>query len=155
VHFERIAGVIPRPQPGRAKPAWIVDGQQRALALARISRPDFPVPVTAFVTDSVDMQRDQFLRINNTRPLPRGLVTELLPEVDSPLPPHSCEGTRLCDLLNSDRQSPLQGMIRRASTGKDASSIAVITDTGVVEMIQESLTSPSGCLFPYRNMSTG
>jgi DGQHR domain-containing protein len=149
---------IPRPQPGRAKPAWIVDGQQRALALARISRPDFPVPVTAFVTDSVEMQRDQFLRINNTRPLPRGLVTELLPEVDSPLPPRLAmrkAPSALCDLLNSDRQSPLQGMIRRASTGKDASSIAVITDTGVVEMIQESLTSPSGCLFPYRNMSTG
>lgn len=77
---------IPLPAKDKPKPAWIVDGQQRAVALARAQRCDFPVPITAFVADSVTLQRDQFLRINNTRPLPRGLVTELLPEVDSPLP---------------------------------------------------------------------
>src|SRR5256885_14486623 len=42
---------IPLPAPGRPKPAWIVDGQQRALALSRITRRDFPVAVTAFVAD--------------------------------------------------------------------------------------------------------
>jgi hypothetical protein len=31
----------------------------------------------------------------------------------------------------------------------------VITDTGIVQMLQESLTSPSGCLFPFRNPSSG
>ena len=39
------------------------------------------VPVNAFIADDVPSQRDQFLRVNNTRPLPRGLITELLPEV--------------------------------------------------------------------------
>src|SRR5262245_49054845 len=65
---------------GDPKPAWIVDGQQRALALARSRRKDFPVAVNAFVADDVDLQREQFLRVNSTRPLPRGLITELLPE---------------------------------------------------------------------------
>ena len=32
---------------------------------------------------------------------------------------------------------------------------AVITDTSIIQMLQESLTSPSGCLFPYRNPSNG
>jgi DGQHR domain-containing protein len=147
---------IPTPVPGKPKPAWIVDGQQRALALSRTQRSDFPVPVTAFVADTVNVQRDQFVRVNNTRPLPRGLVTELLPEVDSPLPPRLAirkAPSALCDVLNTDETSPLKGMIKRASAGRSAAPEAVITDTVFVEMIQESLMSPSGCLFPYRDVS--
>jgi DGQHR domain-containing protein len=147
---------IPLPAKGAPKPAWIVDGQQRALALSRTNRSDFPVPVTAFVADSVSLQRDQFLRVNNTRPLPRGLVTELLPEVDSPLPPRLAirkAPAALCDVLNTDPASPMYGLIKRASTARDQASHAVITDTVVVNMLNESLTSPSGCLFPYRDVS--
>lgn len=155
-----VAGVleIPRPSGTSRKPGWIVDGQQRALALARAKRKDFPVPVNAFVADSVDMQRDQFLRINNTKPLPRGLVTELLPKISTPLPPRlSLRQTpsALCDLLNRDPVSPFCGLIKRPSGSKDDRSRAVITDTSIVQMLEESLTSPSGCLFPYRNLSSG
>lgn len=147
---------IPLPPAGGPKPAWIVDGQQRALALSRVKRRDFPVAVTAFVADSVNLQRDQFIRVNNTRPLPRGLVTELLPEVDSPLPPRLAlrkAPSALCDVLNTDEKSPLYGMIKRASTPKERNSKAVITDTGVVAMIQESLSNSSGCLYPYRDVT--
>jgi hypothetical protein len=35
------------------------------------------------------------------------------------------------------------------------SKAAVVTDTVIVKMIEESLTHPSGCLFPYRNIATG
>jgi hypothetical protein len=31
----------------------------------------------------------------------------------------------------------------------------VISDTSVIKFIQESITSPSGCLFPYRNIASG
>lgn len=148
---------IPLPNGDGRKPGWIVDGQQRALALARSRRQDFPVPVNAFITDSVELQRDQFLRINNTRPLPRGLVTELLPEISTPLPPRlSLRQTpaALCDLLNRDPASPFCGLIRRPSGGKDLRGKAVITDTVIIQMLQDSLTTPSGCLFPFRNPST-
>ena len=74
---------IPLAGEDARKPGWIVDGQQRAYALARARRQDFPVPVNAFIANSVDVQRDQFLRINNTKPLPRGLVTELLPKIST------------------------------------------------------------------------
>jgi DGQHR domain-containing protein len=149
---------IPFPNGDGRKPGWIVDGQQRALALARSRRQDFPVPVNAFVADSIELQRDQFLRINNTRPLPRGLVTELLPEIGTPLPPRlSLRQTpsALCDLLNRDASSPFCGLIRRPSGSKETRSKAVITDTSIVQMLQESLTSPAGCLFPFRNPSNG
>ena len=149
---------IPLPTPDGPKPGWIVDGQQRALALAQAKRQEFPVPISAFITDSIDLQRDQFVRINNTRPLPRGLVTELLPAISTPLPRRLALRqlpSALCDLLNTRPESPFCGMISRSSSPAGATSAAVVTDTSVVEMLKESLTVSSGCLFPFREVSTG
>lgn len=149
---------VPLPCNGGPKPGWIVDGQQRAFALAAAKRQDFPVPVNAFVADSVDIQRDQFLRINNTKPLPRGLVTELLPKISTPLPPRLSLRqipSALCDLLNSSEDSPFWGLIRRPSGAKDQRKNAVVTDTSLIQALEESLKSPAGCLFPYRNLSSG
>jgi DGQHR domain-containing protein len=149
---------IPMPSGNGQRPGWIVDGQQRAYALAAAKRQDFPVPVNAFIADSVDVQRDQFIRINNTKPLPRGLVTELLPKISTPLPPRLSVRkipSALCDLLNTSDESPFRGLIRRPSAGTATGRHAVVTDTSLIQALQESLTSPSGCLFPYRNLSSG
>lgn len=149
---------IPIPNPGEPKPGWIVDGQQRAIALSRSKRKDLPVPVNAFIADGIDLQRDQFLRVNNTKPLPRGLVTELLPEVAIEISPRLSATkipSELTKLLNNDPQSPFKGLIRRASTPSDQRRRATIADTSIVKMLQESITSSSGCLFPYRNIATG
>lgn len=149
---------IPLAAAGGPKPGWIVDGQQRTLALAKARRQDLPVLVTAFVADSVETQRDQFLRINNTKPLPRGLVTELLPSITTPLPPRLTirkAPSALCDLLNTDAESPFLGIIRRPSTPAEEKSRAVITDTSVVNMLTESLSNFGGCLYPYRNPTSG
>jgi DGQHR domain-containing protein len=155
-----IAGTIriPRVNSHNQKPAWIVDGQQRVLAMAQCKDRSFGVPICAFVTDSVDLQRDQFLRINNTRPLPRGLVAELLPEVSSPLPPKLAVRkipATLCNLLNEESSSPFYRLIRRPSRyGMDENG-AVLTDTVIIKMIEESLVNASGCLFPFRNIASG
>lgn len=148
---------IPLPTNGQPRPAWIVDGQQRTMALSKIKRRDLPVPVNAFIADKVGLQRDQFLRINNTKPLPKGLIDELLPEVDTVLP-QTLNARKvpaaLCNLLNTDPESPLYGMIRRASNAGRRTGKEVITDTVVIHMIQESLQS-SGALNPFRNVATG
>ena len=149
---------IPIPADSDPKPAWIVDGQQRSLALEKASRRDFAVPVVAFIADTVDVQREQFLLINNSRPLPRGLVTELLPEVDALLPDNLAEKqipSKLCDLLNQHPDSPFYGLIKRPSMSKEEAKHAVIKDTSVVDMLRESLNSISGCLCSYRNLATG
>lgn len=149
---------IPLPRKESDKPAWIVDGQQRALAIQTLKDQDFAVPVCAFVADNVELQRDQFLRINNSKPLPKGLVAELLPEVDSPLPPKLAVKkipSALCDLLNKENGSPFKGLIKRPSTQGNRTNSEVITDTVIIKMIEDSLTNPSGCLFPYRNIATG
>jgi DGQHR domain-containing protein len=150
---------IPIPGAGQPRPAWVVDGQQRLLALSKSSRKvTFRVPVNAFVADEVELQRDQFMRVNNTRPLPRGLITELLPEVSTNLPARLAARripAAVCDWLNRNRASPFCGLLRRASTGRPGKDAGAIADTSVVNMIEESLSSTSGCLFPYRNIATG
>ena len=148
---------IPLPSDGAIKPAWIVDGQQRALALSKCERRHLPIPVNAFVADEIDLQRDQFLRVNSSKPLPRGLITELLPEVSTTLPANLATKkmpAAICDWLNREASSPFCGMVRRSSTSDGDKAAAVITDTSVIKMIEESLQQPSGCLFPYRNIAT-
>lgn len=149
---------IPLTGPGGSKPGWIVDGQQRALALSRSRRQDFPVPVNAFVADSVDVQRDQFVRINSSKPLPKSLVIELLPQVGSPLPPRLAASkvpSTLCDLLNTEEDSPFRGLVKRSSSSAEDRKTAVVTDTSLVDALKESLNQASGCLFQYRNLSSG
>jgi DGQHR domain-containing protein len=149
---------IPIPLGSGAKPAWIVDGQQRALALAKCENPNLPVPVNAFIADDIELQRDQFLRVNSAKPLPRGLITELLPEVGSNLPANLSAKkmpSAICDWLNREKSSPFHGMIRRASTSNEQKPQAFIADNSIVKMVEESLSQPSGCLFPYRNIATG
>jgi DGQHR domain-containing protein len=149
---------IPVPSSGDHKPAWIVDGQQRTLALQRARNRAFPIPVTAFVADTVDLQRDQFIRINSARPLPSGLVTELLPKVGSPINPHLSMRkipSAIVDALGRREESPFFGLIKRSSMSKAERSNAVVTDTSLVNALEESLNSPSSCLFPYRNVATG
>ena len=149
---------IPVPRDKDRKPAWIVDGQQRVLAISKSKRRDLPVPVNAFVADDIEIQRDQFLRVNNTRALPRGLITELLPEVSTPLPAN-LEAKKIpsaiCELLNSNERSPFYQLIRRASLSSENKKNAMISDTSIITIVQESISSPSGCLFPYRNLATG
>lgn len=149
---------IPLVSNGDLRPAWIVDGQQRSLALRQVKNRDFPIPVTAFVADTVDVQRDQFVRVNSAKPLPSGLVTELLPKIAAPISANLSMRkipSALVDQLNGQEASPFFGLIKRASMSKEDRSAAVITDTSLVKAIEEALQSPSSCLFPYRNVATG
>ena len=144
--------------PEAPKPAWIVDGQQRSLALARTQNRRLATPVAGFVANSLEMQREQFLRVNTVSPLPPNLVTELLPEVAvAPSPKLTAKKlpSALVDMLNQDPESPFAGLIRRASSTGETKRTQVVADNSLVEAIKESLESPAGVLFPYRNMAAG
>ena len=137
--------------------AWIVDGQQRSLALSRSTNQLFPVPVVAFVSDNLEVQREQFVLVNKAKPLPRRLIDELLPETRNILLPRDLRKRKapseLCNWLNRNSKSPFYNLIKRPSDKKDDSS-AVITDTSVVEMIRQSLSNPLGALAPYKPTDT-
>ena len=149
---------IPRSaNPDEARPGWIVDGQQRALAVSKSKRKELPIPVCAFITDDVELQRDQFLRINNAKPLPRGLVAELLPEVSNPITANISASklpSALVNSLNIEKGSPFRGLIRRASTSVSDKEHTVIADGPLLKVLRESLVQPSGCLFVYRNLAS-
>lgn len=92
------------------KPGWIVDGQQRAAAIRDARMGTFPVFVTGFITDSVAEQREQFILVNSTKPLPKGLLYELLPGTDVQLASHLQKRrfpAYLLERLNYDSRSPL------------------------------------------------
>jgi DGQHR domain-containing protein len=63
-------------------PGLVVDGQQRLTALSQLNAKDFEIFVSALIcADEAELRR-QFVLINNTRPLPKSLIYELLPTVD-------------------------------------------------------------------------
>lgn len=93
-----------------SKAGWIVDGQQRAAAIRDARLDAFPVFVTGFITDNVAEQREQFILVNSTKPLPKGLIYELLPGTDVQLSSHLQRRrfpAYLLDKLNYDSRSPL------------------------------------------------
>ena len=132
--------------------AWIVDGQQRSLALSQATNQDIAVPVVAFVSDSLDIQREQFILVNKAKPLPSRLINELLPETRGILLPRDLSARKLpselCGLLNRDPNSPFFKLVKRPSDARDSS--AVITDTAIITMIRNSLNSPLGALAQHK-----
>ena len=131
---------------------WIVDGQQRSLALANSKNESLPVPVVAFVSDDLQVQREQFILMNKARPLPSRLINELLPETGSVLLPRELASRKvpseICGLLNRDPKSPFRGLIKRLSDADKSN--AVITDTAIIKMIRNSINSPLGALAPFK-----
>ena len=135
--------------------AWIVDGQQRSLALAQVEGSEIPVPVVGFVSDNLEVQREQFILVNKAKPLPTRLINELLPETRGVLLPRELSARKvpseICNLLNRDNDSPFHKLIKRASD--KGNSTAVITDTAIIAMIRNSMNNPLGALSLYK--STG
>lgn len=115
----------------------IVDGQQRCAAVREAAVESFPLVVSAFITDSVEEQRAQFILVNNTKPLPKGLIRELLPGAEGRLP-EALERTRLpaalVERLNLDEASPLRGLVKTA-TNPDG----LIQDTSLINALENSI----------------
>ena len=143
---------IPIYQVGK-RVAWIVDGQQRSLALAQVGNREVAVPVVGFVSDSLVVQREQFILVNKAKPLPTRLINELLPETGSIVLPRDLSARKvpseICNLLNRDPASPFHELIKRISAPNAPG--AVITDTAVITMIRNSITNPLGALSPYKS----
>ena len=137
--------------PDEDKPGWIVDGQQRCAAVREADVDSFPLCVTAFITASTGEQRAQFILVNSTRPLPKGLVYELLPSTEGPLPPALMRKrfpSFVVERLNFDEDSPFQQLIQ-TPTAPDG----VVKGTSLLRMLENSLTD--GCLYNFRDPDTG
>lgn len=114
----------------------VVDGQQRLTALGGLQRRDFQIFVSALVCRDEAELRRQFVLINNTRPLPKSLVYELLPTVDG-LPQrmeNRSVAATLTARLNCEDGSFLQGQIYQHTN-----PAGVIRDTAIQAVLMSSL----------------
>lgn len=137
--------------PDEDKPGWIVDGQQRCAAVREADVDAFPLCVTAFITASQGEQRAQFILVNSTRPLPKGLVYELLPSTEGPLPPALMRKrfpSFVLERLNFDEDSPFHQLIQTPTTPE-----GVVRGNSILRMLENSLTD--GCLYYFRDPDTG
>jgi DGQHR domain-containing protein len=138
-------------RPEGSRVAWIVDGQQRSLALAKAKNKEIIVPVVGFISSNLETHREQFILVNKARPLPTRLINELLPEVSVLLPRDLAARkvpSELCGILATDKHSPFCGIIQRASDSDN--STAVVNDTAVTKAIQSNLRPPMGALSQYK-----
>lgn len=128
----RISIEMSEPPPG-----LVVDGQQRLTALKETGRGDFQVFVSALICrDEADLRR-QFVLINNTRPLPKSLIYELLPTVDG-LPERMESRSVAADLtarLNFNENSSLKGLILQHTN-----PTGIIRDTSIQRVLMSSLS---------------
>lgn len=151
------AGTLTIPiYPTGHRAAWIVDGQQRSLALAQAKEKSIAVPVIGFVSDEIEAQREQFILVNKARPLPKRLIDELLPEVSALLPRDLAARqlpSALCEALNEDKASPFFGLIKRESNARTGKG--VVADSALIEAMRISLKSPSGALGQYKRNGDG
>jgi DGQHR domain-containing protein len=132
-------------------PGWIVDGQQRAAAIRDAAVKRFPVCVTAFIASDAEEQREQFILVNSTKPLPKGLIYELLPSTHTRLP-SLLQRRRfpayLADRLNHDETSPFRGLIQTPTN-----PTGYVKDNSILKMIEQSMSE--GALYRFRDESGG
>lgn len=129
--------------------AWIVDGQQRSLALAQAKDQSIVVPVVGFVSRDLEMLRTQFILVNKVKGLPRRLIDELLPEVGAVLPRDLSVRklpSLLCGELARDSKSPFYGLVSRPSEKG-----GIMTDSPLTDAIAGSLRSASGALGQFKS----
>ena len=146
-------GVLDLPiLPEGTRFAWIVDGQQRSTALSKSQNNEINVPVTGFQCPDVETQRAQFILVNKARPLPRNLIDELLPEINSPMPSDLSKRKIPSELVNAlarTESSPFFGMIKRPSDPVEKKGI--ITDTALIKVTENSLNN-YGALSLYKGV---
>jgi DNA sulfur modification protein DndB len=102
--------------------------------------------------DNMDEQREQFILINNTKPLAKSLIYELLPEVNSELPSTYKDKlipNKLISILNTQTYSPFFHTIK-THTFPDG----YIKDNTIIKLLNASLMN--GILFNFTsNVVTG
>jgi DGQHR domain-containing protein len=134
-----------------SKPALLVDGQQRVAAIRDADVAEFPVAAVAFIAADEEEQRSQFILVNNSKPLPKGLIHELLPDTTGYLPQKYARRqlpALIMTRLNRDDDSPFRGAIATPTSPE-----GYIKDNSVLRMIENSLYD--GALYQYRDPEDG
>jgi DGQHR domain-containing protein len=117
-------------------PGWVVDGQQRLSAALDFTDKPFELIVSAFICNDMAELNRQFILVNNTRPLGKPLIYELLPGT-SGLPlrlSNRMEAAVLTEALNYRPESVLRGLISQHTNPN-----GVIKDTLIQRALMNSM----------------
>ena len=118
-------------------PGLVVDGQQRLTALAEVTDKKFEVFVSILICKDEEELKRQFILINNTKPLSKSLIYELLPGVSN-LPERMSAKTlasKLTNNLNYDESSSLYLDIKQHTNVQGR-----IRDTAIQRLLLNSLS---------------
>lgn len=129
---------VPVSRDWRERCGFVVDGQQRRAAIRESEVSGFPILVSAFVAASEQERREQFILVNNTKPLPRTLIFELLPGTEAMLPTRLSKhktAIMLLERLNLDLDSPLSMLVKTPTM-----PLGVIKDNSLLKGISNSLS---------------
>jgi DGQHR domain-containing protein len=133
------------------KPGFVVDGQQRIAAIRDARIESFPICAIAFIASDVSEQTEQFILVNSTKPLPKGLIYELLPGTGATLPTllqRRRFPAHLLSLLNHEEGSALKGKIQTPTM-----PTGIIKDNSILKMLENSLSD--GVLYRFRYVDDG
>jgi len=140
--------------PEDQKPAWLVDGQQRSAAIRDADLAEFAVAAVGFIARGEAEQRSQFILVNNTKPLPKGLVHELLPDTRGHLPPAYARKQLPAEVLaRLNFGGPSVGVPFAGRIATPTMAQGYIKDNSVLKMIENSLYD--GALYQYRDPEDG
>ena len=139
-----------QPQEKRGRIGFVVDGQQRLAAIASCRHTAFPFFVTAFITPSVEEQRKQFVLVNRTKPLPQGMIFELLPEIDGCLPNYLVKQRQAAILTSRLNLNPKSSLYRKIKT--PTCPLGFIKDNSIRRAVLNSLSD--GALFELTQLAT-
>ena len=117
-------------------PGWVVDGQQRLSAALESGNSNLELIVSAFICSDMGELNRQFILVNNTRPLAKPLIYELLPGTAG-LPERLANRTEaavLTEALNYRAESSLFGLILQ-QTNPDG----IIKDTLLQKLLINSI----------------
>jgi len=120
----------------KGPPGWVVDGQQRLMASLGVETRKFQLLVSAFICPDMEELNRQFILINNTRPLAKPLIYELLPNVKR-LPERLSDRTGaavLTEALNYTASSSLHGLIHQQTNPE-----GLVKDTLIQKVLMNSL----------------
>lgn len=140
--------------PEDERPAWLVDGQQRSAAIRDADLAEFPVAAVGFIAKGEEEQRSQFILVNNTKPLPKGLIHELLPDTKGHLPAAYARKQLPAEVLSQlNFGTALMGMPFAGRINTPTMPGGYIKDNSVLKMIENSLYD--GALYQYRDPIDG
>lgn len=141
--------------PTDAIHGFIVDGQQRSSALfdaEELKSKKFEVTVNAFIADDMQIQREQFMLVNSSKPLSKALLNELMPNTVTVLP-KAMEEKRTPNMLVQElNRSPHSIFYNRIKTYTNPDGY--IAENSLLLPIKESLDG-NGFLYEFTAHANG